>query len=235
MKRVIIFSDSLGRPRPDLSVTDRTVYSDVYGKKLEQLLGAEYDVEICYVESLDTDDGIFWAERMVAFREPDIVVFQIGINDCAPRIFSKKSSCIILKPWFRKLTHDFFLRVIGFFRPHITRCMKKVYVHVNKYKTNYEKMMVDIRKYSPHCMFYCISIAKGDNYYVSKSPDINKNISEYNLVLKKLFLENYIDVNALKVDKLHISDGVHLTKEAHTKLAEEIYYHIKKDSKKGRI
>ena len=138
MKRVIIFSDSLGRPRPDLSVTDRTVYSDVYGKKLEQLLGAEYDVEICYVESLDTDDGIFWAERMVAFREPDIVVFQIGINDCAPRIFSKKSSCIILKPWFRKLTHDFFLRVIGFFRPHITRCMKKVYVHVNKYKTNYK-------------------------------------------------------------------------------------------------
>lgn len=229
MKRVVIFSDSLGRPRPEMDLANRTVYSDVYGKKLGVLLGTDYEVEICYMGSLDSEDGVLLSQEMVAYREPDIVVFQIGINDCAPRLFKKNSQSIILKPWFRKLTKDVILRGMSYFRAIITKFIKKEYVSVSNYRLNYKKMIENIQEYNPKCVFYAISIANGDDAYVKKSPNINNNINEYNGVLKEIFENNYIDINSLDINKLHINDMIHLTKEAHTKLAEAIYEKITKD------
>ena len=111
LKRIVILSDSLGRPRPDLEGNDKTEYNDVYGMILKNGLRNYFDVDICYIESLDSIDAIFWSERMVAFRMPDIVIYHLGINDCAPRLFKKNSKSILLNDHFRYITKDLFLRM----------------------------------------------------------------------------------------------------------------------------
>src|ERR1700690_3419521 len=107
--RIIIFSDSLGRPRPDLPLNERTEYEETYPYLLRQHFSQD-EVEIVYVESLDSEEAIFWNERMVCFRRPDLVVYHFGINDCAPRIFQKNSRSFLFYPWFRRATKDIFVR-----------------------------------------------------------------------------------------------------------------------------
>lgn len=215
--RIIIFTDSLGRPRPDILESERTYYKDVYGYKLKKNFKFEHEIELIYIESLDTEDAIHWSQRMVAFREPDLVIFQIGVNDCAPRLFKKNTRCIIFNEYFRKITFDFFLKLISYFRYSFTKLRKLVYVSKENYEKNINTICDEILKYNSKCKFIYISTAKSDNLD-KKSYHYNQNIEEYNLILKNKFKENYIDINSLISKNGLIFDNIHLNKESHEKL-----------------
>ena len=179
-----------------------------------------FDVDICYIESLDSIDAIFWSERMVAFRMPDIVIYHLGINDCAPRLFKKNSKSILLNDHFRYITKDLFLRIFSRYRSVITKWIKKTYVTEGEYRKNFFKMISRVKMFNKNCIFFGIGIAYGNKSYLQKSPDLNNNVKQYNLILKEIFGENFIDINLLMdEDKLHISDGIHLTREGHYELA----------------
>jgi|TARA_B110000971_G_C19926492_1_gene461811 hypothetical protein len=218
--RIIIFSDSLGRPRPDISENERTFYSDVYGSKLKNSLMSKHEVELIYIESLDSEDAIFWSQRMVAFRSPELVIFHLGINDCAPRIFNKGKKYFIFNPLFRKLTKDIFIKAISRFRPFILKFIVKnrVYVKKKNFYSNFIIMKKEILKYSKNCKFLSIGIAQATEEYELKSPGIGSKIAAYNLILKKIFGDGFIDLNDIlrgeSIDYL-ISDNIHLTKESH--------------------
>lgn len=228
MKRVVILTDSLGRARPDLDKENRTYYHEVYGKILKDKLGSDFDVELCYIESLDTRDAVFYSERMVAFREPDIVIYQLGINDCVPRIFKKSSSSIILKKTFRIITKDVFLKTVSKYRGIITRLIPKTYVTETEFENNFKKMIAKVEEFNPTCIFFCIAIAEVNKDFLKKSPNANHNVGKYNTVLRKIFKDHFIDINSiLCVEQLHIADGIHLTRVAHKKLAEYLILKLK--------
>ncbi len=211
--RIIIFTDSLGRPRPDLRKEEKTVYEDVYGYKLKKYF-KNHEVELLYIESLDTQDAIHWSQRMVAFREPDLVVFHLGINDCVPRLFKKGSRNIIFNPFFRKITFDFFIKLFSYFRYSITKVRPIVYVDKKSFYSNFQCIIKEIQKYNKDVEFMAISIAKSD-IHNKKSFAYNENIISYNKILEKIFKKNYIEINEI-VDKYGlISDNLHLTKESH--------------------
>lgn len=215
--RIIIFTDSLGRPRPDINKEERTLYKDVYGYQLKKYLTKD-EVEILYIESLDTEDSKFWSQRMVAFRQPDLVIFHIGINDCVPRIFSKGDCKLIFHPIFRKITRDFFIKIFSYFRYYITKYRRLVYVKKDMFSSNLYEIINEIKKYSQECKFIAISIAESEQLN-QKSYGFNDNVKEYNKIIKKIFSENCIDINALFPDSnFLISDGLHLKKESHKKL-----------------
>jgi len=215
--RIIIFTDSLGRPRPEINGPDKTEYEDTYGYKIKNYFKDTHDVDIIYIDSLDTDDAIYWSQRMVAFRRPDIVVYHLGINDCVPRLFKKKSKSIILNPFFRKVTFDFFLKALSYLRYPITKYIKIVYVKEQKFKKNIVNMINEVRKYNSNCLFLNIGIMKSSKNN-KKSYGYNQNIDDYNNILKSIFKENYIDINEVIQDTGLISDGVHLSNESHDKL-----------------
>ena len=223
--RIIIFTDSLGRPRPDLNDQDCTYYEDVYGYKLKQYFEND-EVELLYIESLDSEDAIHWAQRMVAFRAPDLVVFHLGINDCAPRLFKKGSKSILFNPFFQKITFNIFVRAISYFRKIFTKIRPLVYVDKKDFKNNFEEIITEIKKYNSKVEFISISIAKSD-YLDSRSFNYNKNVIEYNKILKEIFKKNYIEMNDIISEDGFISDHVHLTKEAHHKLYEILKQKIK--------
>lgn len=220
--RVIIFTDSLGRPRPDLKVNS-TVYEDVYGYKLKKALGSEHEVDLLYIESLDTYDAIFWSQRMVAYRKPDIVILHIGINDCAPRIFKKGSKPIIFNRHFKKISFNIGHRFIEKYRYHITKFLKRTYTSKKDFKKNLNDIVNEAKMYNRDVVYYAISIALPSEKLKRRSYNYEVNVLEYNEILKSIFKENYIEVNdLLDRDKLLIEDGIHLTPQAHSLLAEEI-------------
>lgn len=214
--KIIVFSDSLGRPRPDMPIHESTEYEDVYGYLLKEYYKPHHDVEIIYVDSLDTDDAIYWSQRMVAFRRPDLVIFHIGLNDCVPRLFRKNSNSIILNSFFRKITFDFFFKLLRYFRYKITSMRKITYVSAQKFRANLMNIKKEIQLYNPKCEFIAISIAKS-KILDRRSFGYNKNIEKYNLIINDVFL-NFIEINHLLDENDFISDGIHLTKQAHLKL-----------------
>jgi lysophospholipase L1-like esterase len=228
--RIVVFSDSLGRPRPDLDDLNKTRYKDVYGYILKNYMQGRHEVELCYVESLDSEDAVFWGQRMVAFREPDLVIFHFGINDAAPRLFKKNSKNIILNQWFRKLTKDIFMRILNKYRYFFTRLFPKTYISLPDFRKNIQQIMEEITKYSPNADFYAVSICRVPEFLETRSWQYNQNINNYNSILGELFGTNFIDINQLvKPEKLLIRDGIHLTAFAHGILAAYLCEKIKRE------
>ena len=228
--RIIIFTDSLGRPRPDMNEADRTFYSDVYGYKLKEYFKCKHDIELLYIESLDTEDAVHWSQRMVAFREPDLVIFHLGINDCVPRLFKKGNKSIIFNTFFRKITFDFFLKLFSYFRYKITKLRPIVYVKKDDFYKNFQKIIFEIKKYSKDVQFISIGISKSD-ILNKKSFSYNKNVEEYNKILKQIFEEGYVEINNITEKYGFISDNLHLTKESHSALYEVLKVKIEEITK----
>ena len=221
--RIAILSDSLGRPRPNLDNENKTRYSDVYGYKLKTHFSKQHDVELCYVESLDSEDAVFWSQRMIAFREPDVVVYHMGINDCFPRLFKKNSKNIILNSIFRKSTFDIFLKILHRYRLQITKYFRKTYVTEEKFKLNFEKMCKEVKTYSPNAVFFGVTICYAVGNNLRRNFNINANIKRYNAILSDVFKGNIVDINTLLPNEnLLINDEIHLTKKAHEALANEL-------------
>lgn len=229
--RIIIFTDSLGRPRPNIADLEKTVYEDVYGYKLKKYFLHKHEIELIYIESLDTQDVIHWSQRMVAFRNPDLVVFHLGINDCAPRLFKKNANSIVYNKLFRKITFDLFLKLISYFRFQITKIRKLVYVNKQEFKDNFYTMIDEILKYNSNCKFLCISIAKSD-VLNKKSFNYNSNIIEYNKILLEIFNDGYIEINDIISKNGLISDHIHLSIKSHEVLFEIIKNKIQELEKK---
>ena len=180
-------------------------------KKLERT----HDVELIYVESLDSEDAIFCGERMVAHREPDIVIFHFGISDCAPRLFKKSSNSILLNSVFRRLTGDVFLKFLSKFRLYFTKIRPLVYIGLEDFIPNINRIEDEVRRWSPDCEFYFVGISdsqKMDN----KSYNYNANVSRYNKAISEKYQEKFIDADNMAGNgNLLISDHVHFNKEMH--------------------
>jgi lysophospholipase L1-like esterase len=228
--RIVIFSDSMARARPDLDEQNRTYYSDTYGVLLRQKIVPHHEVDIVHIESLDTSEGEYLVNPYVSFKNPDIVIFQIGINDCAPRIFKKNSflaKLIYENKLFEKITLNLIPRLINKYRYEITKMFKSSYVDIDLYEKNYNRMIEKIKLLNPNCKFYVISILNSSEKLSKKSFGIQNNIDKYNKRLKFLFKENYIDINEIKFKNIFINDGVHVTKEMHQLIFNKVYKHIK--------
>lgn len=218
--RIIIFTDSLGRPRPDISNLEKTVYEDVYGYKLKEYFKNQHEIELIYVDSLDTDDAIYWSQRMVAFRKPDLVIFHMGLNDCVPRLFKKNSRSIVLNKIFKKITFNVFFLGMSYFRKQITFFRRIVYVPEKRFLKNLEDIKLEILKYNATCKFIVLTIAKSDKHN-QRSYNYNKNIDRYNQIFFKVFgKESYIEMNEILKQDDFISDNIHLKVSAHLKLYE---------------
>jgi lysophospholipase L1-like esterase len=221
--RVVIFSDSLGRPRPDIDQRNSTRYEDVYGYIVKEYFQGMHEVDICYIDSLDSQDAVYWSQRMVAFREPDVAIFHLGVNDAAPRLFKKNSRSVLLSPWFRKITRDIFMRILHRYRYSFTKFFPKTYTTPLQFKNNFVEIINEVRKYNPRVCCFGISIGFGAGDLIKRNFGHNENIVKYNGILKIVFDEGYIEINSLMPEgQLLIDDNIHLTKGAHKQLANEI-------------
>ncbi len=226
--RIIILSDSLGRPRPHLAAEEATEYEQTYGYLLRTALDAADEVEIAYVESLDSIEARHWSQRMVAYRRPDVAIFHFGINDCAPRLFKKGNRALALRPWFRKATGDVVMKTMSRYRRHVTRLRPMTYTTPAEFEANLRHVVEDVRTYSPEASFIAISIALAPERLNRRSTGMNANVVAYNAIIERVFGDGYVEINELTGGESGLlSDGIHLTATSHERLAEELERRIR--------
>ena len=226
--RIIILSDSLGRPRPHLASDEATEYEQTYGYLLRTALGQADEVEIAYVESLDSIEARHWSQRMVAYRRPDVAIFHFGINDCAPRLFRKGNRALALRPWFRKITGDVILKQMSRYRRHMTRLRPMTYTTPAEFEANLRHIVEDVSTYSPDARFLAISIALAPERLNRRSTGMNANVAAHNAIIERVFGDGYVEINDLTGGECGLlSDGIHLAAASHARLAEELERRIR--------
>jgi hypothetical protein len=186
--RVVILSDSLGRSRPDLSGADRTRHDDVYGQILRRRLGQAHEVDLCYVESLDTGDARYWSERMVAFRELDVAIFRSGSTTAPARLRTAVRPCT--GPGSENHVRPR-LRIVARFRPSSPRRRSPTTPRLNSRPTPGH----DGAHPLPADALLAISICRAAAGWPPQQRG-EHNVDRFNAVLARVFGDGFIDQRA---------------------------------------
>jgi lysophospholipase L1-like esterase len=223
-KRIILIGDSLLMPR----IRQGLDYEDTYGylvfkalKDHEVIIKGKYSNDT----SVQSKPNVLRVE--IEYLNPDMVFVQLGIVDCAPRLFSKieKYALKALPSFLRQGIINFCSERRRFF----TKMFPKVYVKKDDFETNMRKILEAIKICDATPVI--INIARTSEENESRSFNYDNNTIEYNEILFKLSKEygcQLIDFyNIIKTEpSCQLPDGVHLSKEGNRRLADEIISHI---------
>jgi len=175
-------------PRPFETEPDRPGLPDVYGSIVAAHYAGTHEVDNLFTIGLDSQELLARSyHRTIAFRQPDVVVFHLGLNDCAPRVFKKRSRALVLRPWFRKATRDIGMRAVAKFRRQLTWARRMTYVDVGGFRRNLLQALEEIRKFNPDVVFLAVSITRPAEWLASRSYGYAERVDEYNAVLSDLF------------------------------------------------
>jgi lysophospholipase L1-like esterase len=204
--KIQIIGDSMALHRRDEGI----LYTDTY----PHILSKSYEVTRTCGYSKTTNH-----EYRV---EPNMkyVIVQLGLVDCFPRVYAKKTK-LILFYLPNKLRHmvTFFHRR---FRFYFTRMFPRVTTEKDDFQDNMISMITEIRKSG--AVPIIIDIVHVSNDVANRNYGANENIEKYNDILRKLSFQydcervrlNYM--TKYYPEMLH-TDGQHLSKVGHKVLA----------------
>ena len=224
-KIITILGDSLSMVRNDEDVTLRTIYPYL----LVKFLGNDYYI-INKSKRGNTSDFQTLNQYLyddVETSDSSIVILQIGICDCSPRIISKFEK-IILNYFLPVFLSFFYIKFKSKHRYFFTKYFPKTYVTKARFESNYKQLLESILKLDKIQKIIIINIADTNEYNKKRSYNFEQNIIDYNRVIQKLAFENpkiqIIDsFNYSKtIPNFLLSDGIHISNSAHQILAENI-------------
>ena len=153
--------------------------------------------------------------------EPEIVIFQIGLCDCAPRALTELELRIVQKlPIINRLIHLFIKRYYA----QISARRGIAYTNKKTFKTNIQNIIDNFK----NSKIYFIPIGKPYLGTISKkSPEINERIRCYNDLLLELanqnkckYLNNLINSNDNRIEDIYCEDFHHLNFIEHLELSQ---------------
>ncbi len=191
MLKVFCIGDSLALPG------HLNKYEDTWYYKLKKYC-PEYDFNSFFKRQLTTDvlvtmgggeRGIDkWPKGADCFEAymPDIVIIQLGIVDCAPRLMNTFDRAVMkIIPDLLKKTY---IQLIKFFRK---RRIENTIVPIEQFKKNLITYLNRTNKSKSRVIF--ISISVPNSSFLVKNPDIIINVNKYNKILYQL-AEEYDNV-----------------------------------------
>lgn len=196
LKKILILSDSLALPREK---PESCNYADTW----PFLLKSKFDihqVSIGGATSEDLKNQIFYHKMF----EPDIVIIQVGIVDCAPRFATQFELALLNRiPFFGKF-------IIKFLKTkQVRKLRKKTYINLN----TFEIIIKNIQD-SFNVPVYFISIINATKDYEKKLPGVTENINRYNDRLKSIS-KYYIDLKSFPSQGI-MTDFHHINSYGHS-------------------
>lgn len=224
MNRLIIVGDSLSMPR----IEDGLLYANTYPYLLQEYLGSGWHVinrsrrsNTSRKQAIDlhlSDD--------IRDLDPDILVYHIGIVDCAPRLFSELQQRVL-----EKIPHGIRSRIIRFFsrrRAYMTRRYPKVFVSQDDFRKNVLKTLRMAKEHTDNIIV--VGIGMPASKVLARSYGFRENVLGYNNILKEISNKievNFIDtVSLLDPEMDLLKDGYHFNGSANNKIFEVLRNYI---------
>ncbi len=207
MNNIVILGDSLAYNRPDI-LNDNQRWPALLANILPG-----YKVN-------NLSRGLSTSERFRSFdasllENGDVLVVQIGVVDCAPRMFTRLEHKIIYRmPSFLSK------KVIAWFKKKRTQSPDRAYVLPKAFEENVF-MLFEKTKHLP--VVY-IQILPASNKYIAANPTIAKAIDQYNSIVdicaQKYPNVHLVNLKSHNIDDCTLDDGYHLNAEGHAIVAE---------------
>lgn len=221
---MLIIGDSLPLPNKYIE------YEKSYPYKLKIHYKKEYNLINLAKRSNDTEILTRQSnlEDDIINLNPNIIILNIGINDCTPRLFNKKQKFILgnLPSILRKMIIKLYSRN----RYVITKFRKKVYVKESNFVANIEKVVNISRDLNSKLIIISINETNEKNNY--RNYGMNTNIKNYNNRMEELSMIynfSFIDIN-VEAEKLNahflIRDGIHFNEIGNNIVFERIIAEI---------
>jgi len=211
-ERILIITDSVSMPRMEVKYEETWIY--LLKKKfshfdiIDRPARGATSMRLIY----EGGGGIDLLELYL----PDKIILQLGLAECAPRLFKKNG--------FEKRFIDKFLPE-KLRRYYINRVKKKRGRNPQFTDVSPEQFKYNIYNFAERCKIHNIKLAiikilRPTDLFLKKSPFIKQNIDIYNSIYEKASLdfdnitiidpiEIELDVNSLCLDELHINSKGH--------------------------
>jgi acyl-CoA thioesterase I len=227
VKKISIFGDSNSIPRSEYGV-ELITEKDTYGYKIsDNFKCAEI---INYGSASNRSDKVdkFIGKNNIKPDDFDLIILNIGICDCAPRLFSKIESKIL--QYLPNRIRGFVIRAAKSNSLFLTRYIPKYYVS----KNNFEKNINNILSKFNSGLVVIVGISNVSDELAGSRCNYRSQIKSYNNILYKraiykgqYFIDMYNNDNSYL---LH--DGLHISIKAHDYIYHEIE-NILKEKKYG--
>ena len=223
-KFITILGDSLAMPR----IENGIFYTNTYGYLLQKLLGNNYlihnrskrgntTLEQCNYQYIYDDIEVI---------KNDIIIIHLGICDCSPRIIRKNEKFILN---FLPITlRNYYIKFKSKHRRILTKFFPYTYVNKKDFQNYLITLINSSLLVNPKTKFIFINIANTSVQNDKRSFNFRKYINTYNNILNDLsniYNSDIINFHKMTVDNSNylLEDGIHITKEAHSILANKLY------------
>ena len=229
--KLLIAGDSLSMSR----YTDSIFFEDIYPVRM-QLCHPDWFVHngsersnssgrICSADYLD---------EHVRPLAPDLIVLQVGVVDCTPRIFSARERGllkIMQRTPLIKMVSSRIIACASKNRYKITRARRLPYVRPLDFKSNIIAFLEEARLTNSATDILIINIAKPGGLYLSRNYNALSQVGIYNSILNEIadqFSAAVIDLYSFTSGNpgALLADGYHINAMAHRFLAEQLAVRI---------
>jgi lysophospholipase L1-like esterase len=224
MKKILIAGDSISMVRPEVGIS----YTDIYPIQLSHSLFPHLVIN----GSLRANNsaiiaGDEYQHEFVIPLVPDVVVLQIGIADCAPRVFGplERRALAVLSalPGMQRLTSRL-TRYRADRRLDYTRRKNVSLIDTQAFETNIMRFVDGVKGVNPAVAFVVVNIVCPRGRMVERNYGIAAKVAEYNAILSRIPQTTTVDFFSYTKNnpEMVLDDGYHITKEAHRFLRSEV-------------
>ena len=231
MRNIVVIGDSLACPRPWIGLGQ----DDIYASLIQRALGG--DAHVINLASGDRSTRHYTSDAFtktyVDKSATDILITQLGIVDCAPRLMTLVERGIGFVCRKTRITNAAFQSYVAWKsarRMFFTRLFPNIMVRKDEFERNMRLILENYFSKGGAKRAILINIAYPGEHLTKRSYDVLRIIESYNEVLARIAAEDpervmVIDVFAITRDRrslITIEDGHHLTAEAHKILAQSL-------------
>jgi len=212
-KRILIITDSISMPRTGIPYEDTWICG--FKKEFSNCDIIDRPVRGSTTSRLVLEGG--GGIDLLELYSPDIVIVQMGLEECAPRLFRKTG----FEHFFmtRLLPARYLKRYISFVKRKRVRLPESTELPPSVTESNIRSYLERCARLGVKTVFFRIN--RPNDLYVSKSPFIGENIIRFNRMLEKFAAEfdflaladpikAHHDINTLFVDELHVNRAGHM-------------------------
>ncbi len=214
MKKIMLLADSCALPR-SFPEDARTAFEETYPYQLEKYFKDIDFYKLC-MGGMTAPDLIGQAIAYFDKWEPEIIIVQVGIDDCRPEPISNFVRIVLSEFEFLQR----FKLII--YKPAVMRWLIKIWpkyrVAPNRFKRNIKKLQTIFPKAKIYWLEIFTSASGG---YEEHRPGVLGRIHEYNGILKKQLKDGFVPIQAELNNVSGVnSDHLHLNKMGHKRIFE---------------